>query len=49
MKSQPVVRTWVASVLLLILSNFAAGTKGPRTFDVNSLSDRELGVRSGVR
>ena len=33
-----------ASVLPLILSNFAAGAKGPRSFDVNSLSDRELEI-----
>jgi DNA-binding NarL/FixJ family response regulator len=37
-----------ASVLPLILSNFAAGTKGPRTFDVNSLSDRELEIFSFI-
>jgi len=37
-----------ASVLPLILSNFAAGAKGPRTFDVNSLSDRELEIFSFI-
>jgi len=37
-----------ASVLPLILSNFAAGTKGLRTFDVNSLSDRELEIFSFI-
>jgi DNA-binding NarL/FixJ family response regulator len=37
-----------ASVLPLILSNFAAGTKGPRTFDVNNLSDRELEIFSFI-
>jgi DNA-binding NarL/FixJ family response regulator len=37
-----------ASVLPLILSNFAAGTKGPRSFDVNSLSDRELEIFSFI-
>ena len=33
-----------ASVLPLILSNFAAGAKSPRSFEVNSLSDRELEI-----
>ncbi len=37
-----------ASVLPLILSNFAAGAKSPRTFDVNSLSDRELEIFSFI-
>jgi len=37
-----------ASVLPLILSNFAAGPKGPRSFDVNSLSDRELEIFSFI-
>jgi DNA-binding NarL/FixJ family response regulator len=37
-----------ASVLPLILSNFAAGTKGPRSFDVNNLSDRELEIFSFI-
>ena len=37
-----------ASVLPLILSNFAAGAKGPRSFDVNSLSDRELEIFSFI-
>jgi DNA-binding NarL/FixJ family response regulator len=35
-------------VLPLILSNFAAGPKGPRSFDVNSLSDRELEIFSFI-
>jgi DNA-binding NarL/FixJ family response regulator len=35
-----------ASVLPLILSNFASGTKGTRSFDVNNLSDRELEIFS---
>ena len=33
-----------ASVLPLILSNFAAGTKNSRNYDVNNLSDRELEI-----
>src|SRR5882724_11700842 len=37
-----------ASVLPLILSNFTAGAKGPRSFDVNSLSDRELEIFSFI-
>ena len=37
-----------ASVLPLILSDFVAGTKGSRTFDVNSLSDRELEIFSFI-
>jgi DNA-binding NarL/FixJ family response regulator len=37
-----------ASVLPLILSNFAAGTKGTRSFDVNNLSDRELEIFSFI-
>jgi DNA-binding NarL/FixJ family response regulator len=37
-----------ASVLPLILSNFAAGAKGPRSFDVNNLSDRELEIFSFI-
>ncbi len=38
-----------ASVLPLILSHFAAvGTKGPRSFDINSLSDRELEIFSFI-
>jgi DNA-binding NarL/FixJ family response regulator len=37
-----------ASVLPLILSNFAAGAKGLRSFDVNSLSDRELEIFSFI-
>jgi DNA-binding NarL/FixJ family response regulator len=35
-------------VLPLILSNFAAGPKGPRSFDVNCLSDRELEIFSFI-
>jgi len=35
-----------ASALLLILSNFAAGTKNSRSSDINSLSDRELEIFS---
>jgi DNA-binding NarL/FixJ family response regulator len=37
-----------ASVLPLILTDFAAGTKGSRSFDVNSLSDRELEIFSFI-
>jgi DNA-binding NarL/FixJ family response regulator len=37
-----------ASVLPLILSDFAAGPKGSRSFDVNSLSDRELEIFSFI-
>jgi DNA-binding NarL/FixJ family response regulator len=37
-----------ASVLPLILSNFAAGTKGSRGSDINSLSDRELEIFSFI-
>jgi len=37
-----------ASVLPVILSNFAAGAKGPRSFDVSSLSDRELEIFSFI-
>jgi len=37
-----------ASVLPLILSNFAAGAKGSGSFDVNSLSDRELEIFSFI-
>jgi DNA-binding NarL/FixJ family response regulator len=37
-----------ASVLPLILSNFAAGPKGPRSSDINSLSDRELEIFSFI-
>ena len=37
-----------ASVLPLILSDFAAATKGSRSFDVNSLSDRELEIFSFI-
>jgi DNA-binding NarL/FixJ family response regulator len=37
-----------ASVLPLILSNFAAGSKGPRSSDINSLSDRELEIFSFI-
>jgi DNA-binding NarL/FixJ family response regulator len=37
-----------ASVLPLILSNFAAGSKGSRSPDVNSLSDRELEIFSYI-
>jgi DNA-binding NarL/FixJ family response regulator len=37
-----------ASALPLILSTFAAGPKGPRSFDVNSLSDRELEIFSFI-
>ncbi len=33
-----------ASVLPLILSNFAAGTKNSRNYDINNLSDRELEI-----
>jgi DNA-binding NarL/FixJ family response regulator len=37
-----------ASVLPLILSNFAAGAKGAGSFDVHSLSDRELEIFSFI-
>src|SRR6478672_7205088 len=37
-----------ASVLPLILSNFAGGTKNSRNSDINSLSDRELEVFSFI-
>jgi DNA-binding NarL/FixJ family response regulator len=37
-----------ASVLPLILSNFAVGAKGSGSFDVNSLSDRELEIFSFI-
>jgi DNA-binding NarL/FixJ family response regulator len=37
-----------ASVLPLILSNFAAATKGSRNSDINSLSDRELEIFSFI-
>src|SRR2546423_1552834 len=37
-----------ASVLPLILSNFAAGAKGSGSFDVNSLSNRELEIFSFI-
>jgi DNA-binding NarL/FixJ family response regulator len=37
-----------ASMLPLILSHFAAGSKSPRSFDVNSLSDRELEIFSFI-
>jgi DNA-binding NarL/FixJ family response regulator len=37
-----------ASVLPLILSNFAAGSKGPHSSDINSLSDRELEIFSFI-
>src|SRR4030095_12421179 len=37
-----------ASVLPLILSNFAGGPKNSRTSDINSLSDRELEVFSFI-
>jgi DNA-binding NarL/FixJ family response regulator len=37
-----------ASMLPLVLSNFAAGAKGPRSFDVNTLSDRELEIFSFI-
>lgn len=37
-----------ASVLPLILSNFAAGTKNSRSSDINSLSDRELEIFSFI-
>jgi DNA-binding NarL/FixJ family response regulator len=37
-----------ASVLPLILTDFAAGMKGSRSFDVNSLSDRELEIFSFI-
>lgn len=37
-----------ASVLPLILSEFAAGTKGPHSSDINSLSDRELEIFSFI-
>ena len=37
-----------ASVLPLILSNFAAGTKNSRNPDVNNLSDRELEIFSFI-
>ena len=33
-----------ASVLPLILSNFAAGKKGSHSSDINALSDRELEI-----
>ena len=37
-----------ASVLPLILSNFAAGTKNSRSLDINNLSDRELEIFSFI-
>ncbi len=37
-----------ASVLPLILSNFAAGTKSSRNLDINNLSDRELEIFSFI-
>ena len=37
-----------ASVLPLILSNFAAGTKNSRNSDINNLSDRELEIFSFI-
>ena len=37
-----------ASVLPLILSNFAAGSKNSRSTDINSLSDRELEIFSFI-
>jgi DNA-binding NarL/FixJ family response regulator len=37
-----------ASVLPLVLSNFAAGTKSSRGSDINSLSDRELEIFSFI-
>jgi DNA-binding NarL/FixJ family response regulator len=37
-----------ASVLPLILSNFAASTKNSRSSDINSLSDRELEIFSFI-
>jgi DNA-binding NarL/FixJ family response regulator len=37
-----------ASVLPLILSSFAAGTKNSRSSDINSLSDRELEIFSFI-
>src|SRR4029453_16394428 len=37
-----------ASVLPLILSNFAAGSKNSRSSDINSLSDRELEIFSFI-
>ena len=37
-----------ASVLPLILSNFAAGTKNSRSPDINNLSDRELEIFSFI-
>src|SRR6266513_322060 len=37
-----------ASVLPLILSHFAAGTKGSRSSDINCLSDRELEIFSFI-
>ena len=37
-----------ASVLPLILSNFAAGTKNSRNLDINNLSDRELEIFSFI-
>jgi len=37
-----------ASVLPLILSHFAAGTKGSHSSDINSLSDRELEIFSFI-
>jgi DNA-binding NarL/FixJ family response regulator len=37
-----------ASVLPLILSHFAGGTKGSHTSDINSLSDRELEIFSFI-
>jgi DNA-binding NarL/FixJ family response regulator len=37
-----------ASVLPLILSNFAAGNKNSRSSDINSLSDRELEIFSFI-
>ena len=36
------------SVLPLILSNFAGGTKNSRNWDIHSLSDRELEVFSFI-
>ena len=37
-----------ASVLPLILSSFAGGPKNSRNSDLNSLSDRELGIFSFI-
>jgi hypothetical protein len=41
-------RLYGASVLPLILSNFAAGTKNSRSSAINSLSDRELEIFSFI-